>query len=59
MTTHRALAARYAVSLSPTVLLVDASGKVIAGPLVGLMTVDFYGAYLENALEQAARTLGN
>ena len=59
MTTHRAIAARYAVSLSPTVLLVDASGNALAGPLVGLTTVDFYGAYLENALEQATRKLGN
>ena len=56
-TTHENLAARFGVSLSPTVLVVDGSGKVLSGPLVGLMTVDFYGAYLENALEAAAKKL--
>lgn len=56
-TTHEALAARYGASLSPTVLIVDAKGRPLAAPLVGLMTVDFYGAYLENALADAARKL--
>jgi hypothetical protein len=50
-TTHRELAARYGAELSPTVLVVDARGEPIGAPIVGLMTVDFYGAYLENAFE--------
>jgi len=49
-TTHGALAARYGVSLTPTVLVVDGSGKPLAEPIVGLLTADFYGAYLEDAL---------
>jgi hypothetical protein len=58
MTTHAALAARYGVSLSPTVVFVDAGGNVLAGPVVGLMP-DFYGAYLDNALTEAMRRLAN
>ncbi len=50
-TTHRELAARYSVQLSPTVLVVDARGEPLGAPIVGLLTVDFYGAYLENAFE--------
>ena len=56
-TTHEDLASRFGVSLSPTVLVVDGKGSVLSGPLVGLMTVDFYGAYLEGALDAAARKL--
>jgi hypothetical protein len=50
-TTHRDFAMRHGVSLSPTVLVVDADGTATGSPIVGLTTVDFYGAYLENAFE--------
>ena len=56
-TTHERLAARYR-----RVAVADGAGRRwnaarrSAGPLVGLMTVDFYGAYLENALDDAAET---
>jgi len=56
-TTHARLAERYRVTLSPTVVIVDGSGNVLSGPIVGLTTVDFYGAYLEKALEDAAGKL--
>lgn len=49
-TTHAALAARYGVTLTPTVLVVDGAGAPLAEPVVGLLTADFYGAYLEEAL---------
>ncbi|MEO8487866.1 MAG: thioredoxin fold domain-containing protein [Betaproteobacteria bacterium] len=49
-TTHRALAARYGVSLTPTIVVVDATGAPLADPVVGLLTADFYGAYLDAAL---------
>jgi len=52
-TTHQALAERYGVFLSPTVLIVDAKGNRLAEPIVGLLTVDFYGAYIDNALKAA------
>lgn len=56
--THEALAARMGVQLSPTVIVVDGKGRTLGGPVVGLTTVDFYGAYLERALETAAEKLG-
>lgn len=52
-TTHAALASHYGVTLSPTVLVVDATGVALSDPIVGLLTVDFYGAYLDRALEHA------
>ena len=57
VTTHEELASRFAVSLSPTVMIVDGKGNLLSAPLVGLLTVDFYGAYLESALSEAARKL--
>ena len=56
-TTHQALAERYAVFLSPTVLVVDANGTPLGEPIVGLLTVDFYGAYIDNALKAARAKL--
>jgi len=56
-TTHDAFAARYRVFLSPTVLFVDAGGRPLGEPIVGLLTVDFYGAYLDNALKTATARL--
>ena len=56
-TTHRAFAARYRVSFAPTVVVVDARGETIGDPLVGLTTVDFYGAYLEDAVNAGLRKL--
>ncbi len=50
-TTHRALAARYRVSLTPTVVVVDGAGTTIGGPVVGLLTADFYATYLEQAID--------
>ena len=52
-TTHRALAARYGASFTPTVVVVDATGAPLGEPVVGLLTADFYGAYLEEALRRA------
>jgi hypothetical protein len=56
-TTHRRLSARYGATFTPTVVVVDAAGTVLADPIVGLLTADFYGAYLEEALRVALRKL--
>jgi thioredoxin-related protein len=56
-TTHELLAARYRVSLTPTVFVVDGTGKGIGDPVVGLLTADFYAAYLENAIDAGGRKL--
>ncbi len=58
-TTQRALAQRYNVRFTPTVLLVDADGKALGDPLIGFASPDFYGAYLEDAIRTAtARVRG-
>jgi hypothetical protein len=58
-TTHRAFAAATRVALTPTVVVVDAVGAPLAEAVVGLTTVDFYGAYLEDALDRAWKRLNS
>lgn len=56
-TTHRAFAARYRAALTPTVMIVDGRGQRIGDALIGLMTPDFYAAYLENAVTAGIKQL--
>lgn len=56
-TTHRALAARFDAKFTPTIVVVGSDGKALADPVVGLLTADFYGAYLEAALKQGLAAL--
>lgn len=56
-TTHRAFAARYRAALTPTVMIVDGGGEKIGDALIGLMTPDFYAAYLENAVMAGVKQL--
>jgi hypothetical protein len=56
-TTHRALAARYGVTLTPTIVVVDAAGNALEEPVVGFTTPDFYGAYVERAVDAATKKL--
>lgn len=51
--TGQAFADRYGVTLVPTVLLLDAHGREVAERLEGLLTPDFYGGYLEAAIDDA------
>ena len=55
---RRAFAARYQVSLTPTVVVVDRAGRIVGGPVVGLLTADFYASYLESAIDSARKKLG-
>jgi thioredoxin-related protein len=52
LTTARAWARAQQVQVAPTVLFLDRQGRAAASPLRG-MQPDFYGAYLEQALDQA------
>ena len=52
-TTPGKLAKQYGYNLVPTVLLLDGKGRMLAKPLVGLTTVDYYGMYLDEAIDQA------
>ncbi|WP_354685626.1 thioredoxin [Cupriavidus necator] len=52
LTTARAWARAHQARVAPTVLFLDRHGRAAASPLRG-MQPDFYGAYLEQALDQA------
>ena len=52
-TTHSDFASVYKVALTPTVKLFDANGREVAPGIVGLLTPDFYGGYLDQAIELA------
>jgi thioredoxin-related protein len=51
-TTVREFGKRFGIRSVPTVIVFDAEGKAAAAPVVGLAAADFYGAYLEQAVEQ-------
>ncbi|MEW5894032.1 MAG: hypothetical protein AB1697_12930 [Pseudomonadota bacterium] len=46
-----AFASRHGVSLVPTVLVFSPDGKPLGPPLIGLSTVDYYGYYFNEAIE--------
>lgn len=48
---------RYAIDVTPTVVFFDARGRMLARRLVGLNNSDFYGAYLDDAIDTAQRKL--
>lgn len=52
-TTHAQFAAQNKIRLVPTIKLFDARGRELTEPLVGLLTPDFYGAYLDQAIDEA------
>jgi len=51
--THRDFARGYQVRYVPTVIVVDAQGRLLADPIVGLTLPDFYSLYLEQAIDRA------
>jgi thioredoxin-related protein len=53
MTTQRAFAHMLKVDFAPTVMVFTPDGKPGAKPLVGLGPEDYYGGYLDRAIEQA------
>lgn len=52
-TSPAAIAERYNVSLTPTVVFVDGKGVELAPKRIGLTTPAFYGGYLDDAITQA------
>lgn len=57
-TTTAKLAARYGVSITPTVLLLDSSGNSLRPPITGFNNADMYGFYLDQAIAEAAAARG-
>ncbi len=51
------IAAAYKVWVTPTVLFVDSNGAEIAKRLVGVSSVDYYGGYLDAALDESRKHL--
>ena len=52
-TTPRKLAEQYGYTLVPTVIVLDGKGRLLAKPVVGLTTEDYYGMYLDEAIDTA------
>lgn len=49
---HRQFAGELGARLTPTVMVFDSEGRQLAKPVVGLTTVDYYGFYLDQAIDQ-------
>ena len=56
-TTHAQFARSYKVRIVPTLIVVDAGGSALAEPIVGLLGPDFYGAYLDHAIDEGLAAL--
>lgn len=56
--THSDFADLYGVSLTPTVLFLDANGKEVAPRMLGVPNIDFYGAYVDINIELARKAIG-
>jgi len=57
-TTHRAIAKSQKVRFTPTVRIIDASGHAVGEEIVGMRLEDFYGKYIENAIDDGRRHMG-
>ena len=53
----RALASRYKVFVTPTLILIDAKGRELTERLTGITTVHYYGGYLDDAIDKALHAL--
>jgi thioredoxin-related protein len=49
----REFAARYQVSVTPTLVFLNSDGLEISDKLVGIWSEDFFGAYIDNRIEEA------
>lgn len=52
-----AFADRYDISLTPTLAFFDARGNELAPRMVGVTTVDYYGGYLDAAIDASRQRL--
>jgi len=55
--TYEELAERYYVYVAPTLVLVQGDGKEMGLEMVGVTTIDYYGAYLDQAIDQAMKKI--
>jgi thioredoxin-related protein len=52
-----AFAQKYEATLTPTLVFLNTNGEQVAERLLGYNSPDFYGAYLENAIEAAQKAV--
>ena len=45
--------AKHKVGFNPTVKFFDAAGNEVAPPIIGLVTVDYYGGFLDQGIDNA------
>ncbi len=51
-------ASRYGVSLTPTLIFLNAAGVEMSEKLVGIWSEDFYGMFIDNRIDEARGKLG-
>ncbi len=56
--THRAVARTQKARFTPTVRVFDADGRAVGDDIVGMRLEDFYGQYVENAIDEARSRMG-
>lgn len=54
-TTQAAVAARYGMRIVPAVMAIDAKGRPLGTPLIGIDRAGFYEGYLQALLDEAQR----
>ena len=57
MISVESLVHRYRASFAPTVVFLDAHGNELVERLIGITTRDFYGGFLDEAIEQALQRM--
>lgn len=57
-TDEKAVAKAYGIRVTPSVLMLDASGRLLVPAVVGGDTSGLYGGYLDGALRESERLLG-
>ena len=55
--THATFTEQRAIAFVPTIQFTDGAGDILVEDIVGVATPEFYGAYLEQAIEQSLNTL--
>ncbi len=51
------VADQYGVNLTPTVLFVGTNGEQLIEPMVGVITLDFYNYYFDEAIKQSTQAI--
>lgn len=54
---HRKFAGELGAFLTPTVMVFDSEGRQLAKPVVGITTPDYYGFYLDQAIDQGVEAV--